>query len=418
MDRRDFLKSRGVAGGAATGFSSVIAGLGASEAAAAHHEAGAASGIAARDAMHGLLDTIREVETTMLTPAWGFTDPARISEAERAIAHILWTGLNHWLEADPNRPVFQRYVTPTRKLLGCNPDAIYFFAPIRDDREYRVTGNIGAATFTSFTLEKGSDQGRGARGSVAAISDEDMEIAYDGSYEILISRKKPKRGNWLQLSDGASQVTTRHYHEARQSVGTVPHRLVPIQIEALNPDPLPPYGGDARAAERLTWVANYVREHCAMTFGPPRPELEAVLGWVSKEPNVFTDPGQWASASGDNAYGNTHAWYGSAFYALEPDEALVITGRFPACRFANVVLWNDFMQAFDYQNRRISYNRNQVHYEKDGSYRMVVAHRDPGVPNWLDTEGRPRGNMYWRYIFPTSAPARPETEVVKVSSLS
>ena len=64
------------------------------------------------------------------------------------------------------------------------------------------------------------------------------------------------------------------------------------------------------------------------------------LGWVSIEPNEFVKPGQWASAAGDQAYGNTHAWYSSAPYALAPDEALVIKGRFPDCRFANVVLWN------------------------------------------------------------------------------
>ena len=60
MDRRDFLKSVGVAGGIATGLTSAVAGLGAEEAAAAHHEAGAAGATAAREAMHGLLDTVRK----------------------------------------------------------------------------------------------------------------------------------------------------------------------------------------------------------------------------------------------------------------------------------------------------------------------------------------------------------------------
>jgi len=417
MDRRDFLKSAGMAGGMAAGLGTLLGASGAGEALAAQHEGGGATPTAAGQAMHGLLDTIREVEATWLRPEMGFSDPALVAEAERAIAHILWTGLNHFLEADPDRPVFTRYVTPDRKLLGCNPDAIYYFAPIRDDKSYRVTGNIGAATFTSFTIEQGSDQGRGAKGSTAAISDMEMEIAPDGSYEIHVGPRKPARGNWLQVKQGASQITTRHYHEARQSVGTVPERLVPIHIEALDPDPLRPYGGDARAAERLTWVANYVRDHCAMTFGALNPNRPQAMGWVSTTPNVFTDPGQWASSAGENAYGNTHAWYGSAPFLLAEDEALVITGRFPACRFANVVLWNDFMQAFDYRSRRCSLNRNQVSYEADGSYRIVIAHRDPGVPNWLDTEGRSRGNVYWRYIFPSEKPERPRTELVKLSSL-
>ena len=53
-----------------------------------------------------------------------------------------------------------------------------------------------------------------------------------------------------------------------------------------------------------------------------------------------------------------------------------------------------------------------------GRYRLVVAHRNPGVPNWLDTEGRPHGHMYWRYLFPTTAPGNPKTKVVKVDSLA
>ena len=47
----------------------------------------------------------------------------------------------------------------------------------------------------------------------------------------------------------------------------------------------------------------------------------------------------------------------------------------------------------------------------------MIAHEDPGVPNWLDTEGRGAGTIYWRYIFPTERPGRVKTRVVKRSSL-
>ncbi len=155
-----------------------------------------------------------------------------------------------------------------------------------------------------------------------------------------------------------------------------------------------------------------------MTFQKTSPEMAKQLGWISLEPNTFPKPGQWASAAGDNAYGNTHAWYCSGRYDLQPDEALVITGRFPGCRFANVVLWNSFMQSYDYVNRQVSLNRNQVTYEDDGSFRLVIAHEDPGVPNWLDTEGRKEGTVYWRYVFPNEEPRRVKTKVVKTASLS
>ena len=147
MDRRDFMRTVGVAGGLAT----MASGIGGSMASAAHHEA-AGSGTAARAAMRGLLDAIREVEDQLIRPGVGFSQE-ELAEAERSLAHILYTALDFWLEGDPGRPVFRKYVTPTRKLLGCNPDSIYYFAPIRDDKTYRITGNLGASTFTSFSTE-------------------------------------------------------------------------------------------------------------------------------------------------------------------------------------------------------------------------------------------------------------------------
>lgn len=418
MDRRDFIKSMGVAGGVATGLSAMAGSLASTAAQAGHHEEGhAGGGGVAREAMIELLDAIRGVQDKLIVAERGFS-PAELEEAQRSLAHILYTALDFWLEAKPHRPVFKPYVTPTRKLLGCNPDSVYYFAPIADDKTYRVTGNLAAATFTSITVEKGSHDGHAARGSIAAISDLEMEVAGDGSYEIIVSREKPASGNWLQLSDGASQLTTRHYHESRQNIASVPGRVVPIDIEVVDPEPLPAYGGGEEVADHLRWVANFVREHSAMTFQKTSPEMSKKLGWVSIEPNEFPKPGQWATAAGEQAYGNTHAWYASAPYRLEPDEALVIKGRFPECRFANVVLWNSFMQSFDYANRQISLNRNQVEYEDDGSFRLVVAHEDPGVPNWLDTEGRREGTIYWRYIFPTEKPRRVKTKVVKAAKLS
>ncbi len=75
------------------------------------------------------------------------------------------------------------------------------------------------------------------------------------------------------------------------------------------------------------------------------------------------------------------------------------------------------MQSYDFANRRISYNRQQVDYEDDGSFRLVVAHQDPGVPNWLDTEGRPSGQLYWRYVLPVESPKAVKSKVVKLARL-
>ena len=51
-------------------------------------------------------------------------------------------------------------------------------------------------------------------------------------------------------------------------------------------------------------------------------------------------------------------------------------------------------------NRTISLNRKQTTLEIDGSFKIVLAGSDPGVPNWLDTRGRPFGMMFWRFLIP------------------
>jgi hypothetical protein len=50
--------------------------------------------------------------------------------------------------------------------------------------------------------------------------------------------------------------------------------------------------------------------------------------------------------------------------------------------------------------------------------RIVIAHRDPGVPNWLTTEGRPFGLVFWRFMLPEGPIDTPAAEVVPLASLS
>ena len=51
--------------------------------------------------------------------------------------------------------------------------------------------------------------------------------------------------------------------------------------------------------------------------------------------------------------------------------------------------------------------------EDDGSVRLIVAHEDPGVGNWLDTAGHRRGTMCLRWIRASAHP-HPTTRVVKL----
>ena len=45
---------------------------------------------------------------------------------------------------------------------------------------------------------------------------------------------------------------------------------------------------------------------------------------------------------------------------------------------------------------------------------MILAHKDPGLPNWLDTEGRSFGMVYWRFLLPEGPVETPKAERVRL----
>ena len=46
------------------------------------------------------------------------------------------------------------------------------------------------------------------------------------------------------------------------------------------------------------------------------------------------------------------------------------------------------------------------------------SHRDPGVPNWLDSEGRNLGLVFWRFMLPEGEIETPSAEIVPFAEVS
>ena len=53
----------------------------------------------------------------------------------------------------------------------------------------------------------------------------------------------------------------------------------------------------------------------------------------------------------------------------------------------------------------------------DGSWTIVIAATDPGVPNWVSTQGRPHGRIWFRWFLPERTPDPISAEVVKLAEL-
>jgi hypothetical protein len=305
--------------------------------------------------------------------------------------------------ADPARPEMTPIVSPTMKWGGDNADAYYHYAALDPQRRYRLTGRRGDAAYLSVTVYGGPDDGRWSTRIVGTRNDRDLAVGGDGAFSLVLSPDPPEGGgDWLQLEPDAVALLTRDY-----LVDPVAGRRATWHIEALDPAP-PPRPSDADAARRLRAAATFLTElfgifplapdpdpAAANTVAEPYPVPEATYGW----------------AAGDAAYALGR-------YDLADDEALVVEGRSPECAFWNLCLWNPYLQTYDYRYERVTINGGQTVHEPDGSWRLVVAARDPGIPNWLSTAGRPRGLLWFRWFLPAATPERPTTRVVSLADLA
>ena len=93
--------------------------------------------------------------------------------------------------------------------------------------------------------------------------------------------------------------------------------------------------------------------------------------------------------------------YMTGAWQLGPDEMLLIEGRPPEAPYWMIQIMDRWLDTADFRRRRVHLNDAQVELEADGSYRIAVSPRDPGLPNWLDTGGRREGYMAFRWVLAT-----------------
>jgi hypothetical protein len=363
----------------------------------------------AGEAFRELLSTLGEISERWASPEWNLQSEADAAEAHRAVLHMLEGGIGTFFEADPSRPRFQRIVSPTRKFTGDNADAIYYDAEVSPDREYVVRGRMDGAVYVSFTVECDTWDGSMATRTDGVINDSQFDVDADGRFEIRLGGK-PAARNWLALGSAASRITTRHYYENEVSAAADPKRNAALEIATADPTPAPAAPNDASIARGIRRVARFV---ASRTLGQPPMANATPRPFVSIVPNQFPKPVPPA----DHGLAAFDAAYSMAPYLIAPEHALVISARWPKCRCANVSLWTRFLQTYDYANRQSSRNRAQTKLDADGSFKIVLAHRDPGHPNWIDTEGRAFGIVFWRFMLAEGDIETPRAEMVPLAEL-
>ena len=322
------------------------------------------------------------------------------AEGFRYLSRVLRAGLEAFVEyADPQVPALRRMVHETVKIGADNPDNHYLNATISGTCDYRLSGTRGSVHFLGLSTQKGGYGESGGLPPTGFLDSSQLQVEDDGTFEVILS-SRPHGGNWLPMEPDTGLLIVRQTF--LDSKNEVPARL---EIERLGdggrPGPLTAEQVDrglTRAANLVAGVSFFFARW-ANSFQEHTNELP------------LFDPEKSTAAGGDPDIAYYHS-----YWRVEPHEALVIDLRPPRCSYWNFQLNNHWMESLDYRYYRIHVNKHTATCGDDGSVRIVVAHRDPGLPNWLDTCGHSFGTMCLRWVHAEHHPT-PNTRLVTFDEL-
>lgn len=321
----------------------------------------------------------------------------------RYLAGLLDSALDMWLHAaDRDRPALFTVYKNWKGWGLANPDGHYLRARLRGDATYRVWGRRGTIPYLGFELSRGIWSYSRPTAIQGSLSGRDMQIDPDGSYEIILSAE-PHSGNWLRLEPDVEWLHVRQFFH--DWVEDEPPRVF---IERIDADPGPPELTNAGIAARLRDVAWFVEEE-ARLWADYCLHMRRLQG-VNSLPRPSTPGGNPDDPT--SASGAPENQYSQGYYELDDDAALLVEFEPPPAAYWNIQISPMWYESLDPAYWLQSYNDRQAFIGADGVFRAVLAHRDPGVPNWLDTGGFREGVMLCRFQFPERPAPQPRTRVI------
>ena len=340
-------------------------------------------------AWESLLAALRKSADALTSPD-GATNSLELAEGYRFITRILSASLDIFLEnADASRPEFTRLMTPTRKFFGDNPDTYYDYAPIKGSQRYEIVGNRGTCHYLSFCA-----YGRDATGTnqiLASANDEDMSLTANENFRIILdieappvsSRTQSPKTRWLEMTPAIDSLIVRQYFLDRETETPATYTITALD----NPGPPEP-PSPSRIARRIEEVAGFTQLGAEISAAMAKELSDGTT-------NIFS------FSSAENAaafYPTPDNLYVAGWYEIGDGQALEITGRPPETRYWSILLMSRWMESLDYQNHQIILNHSDIVLEADGSYKILIAGRNPGHANWLDTAGHNSGYMMFRWM--------------------
>jgi hypothetical protein len=323
------------------------------------------------------------------------------AEGYRYLLGLLTSGALQALQlADPDQPRFVRNPDSVAKWGAENVDNQYLWARVRPDASYRIEGVRGSCFECLIEVKEGYMQ-LGDDAVYATLLASELQVEPDGRFEILLSAERPKghEGNWMPLAPEARYVSVRQYFVDWEQEEPAHFEIFRIGGE-----------GEPSAALRPEQMAARLDEASRWTLQTARFWSE----WIEQlreahVPGRLREPRPYVGGAAGIVYGND-------WWSLGPDEAMLLETELPDARYWQIQLCDVWFRSLDYATRQTGLNRAQARTDRDGKLRCVVAHRDPGVQNWLDTAGHPEGMIQYRWIWTRTRP-HPQVKIVPFETL-
>jgi hypothetical protein len=365
------------------------------------------------------------------------SNPRNLAEGYRYLLGFVHNAVERAFFEDPRFPFVRHVIQIVNKATIDNADAIYFAAPI-DGREATVLrGEMPVRAgrkppqYLIFEASDGvlaGDSGSlaelrpGTKTQTGRLDSSELRIDPDGTFEVLLAPERPAEyaGNFLATYRRAKRPPPHdpaagldryaNYLSGRQLFGDW-EREEPVALTLTQrgaEGAHPPAYDPVTAAAQLRRTGALVRGQMHFwnqfytvlleTYG----KRDGATGERFMPRNAFNAVN---AASGATGGGQSTNLYAGGVYDLGPDEALVVESRVPETpQYLGFVLTNLWGESHDFANHQCSLNGVQAEWDADGAIRWVIAHRDPGVPNWLDTTGHPEGFMSPRWTYATTPP--------------
>ena len=325
-------------------------------------------------------------------------DAAQRAAGLRYLTRFLAAGLRLCIESDDaDHPVFARMIENAMSWGLDNPDCNYSWARVRGDASYRIEGTRGSARQIEFQVNTGHfadgkmpalSGGEGGWRTVSHLAGDQLESEPDGRFAIALSRERasgqlaaPRRRGvascWCASTSTTGRTSSPACSRSRaRTRATRPRRSRP--------------SGCARASSSCS--SGSTRARCWDKVSRLLLSLPPNTLLMFDVPNDLDRPGLHGQS------------YGMGPFACAHDEAVIVEFPVPRCRMWSVALTNFWWESLEFGARQTSLNSHWARVDADGVFRGVIAHRDPGVPNWLDAEGCERGTLAVRFLFADATP--------------